>query len=137
MLVNPAYLIVLPIKNIAIVAREEGTTRDNVMTRINNRFLLIDTAGLKDPDDDFEAGIQDQITDAIESADLILLTLDSSNILTIKTSKLPKMRLSLKKRFYFLLNKSDLGESLPDEEFYASALNHPKLFASRPLLALG
>ena len=39
-------------KNIAIVAREEGTTRDNVLARIDNRFLLIDTAGLKDPDDD-------------------------------------------------------------------------------------
>ena len=65
-------------RNIAIVAREEGTTRDNVMARIDNRFLLIDTAGLKDPNDDFEAGIQDQIADAIESADLILLTLDSS-----------------------------------------------------------
>lgn len=35
-------------KNIAIVAREEGTTRDNVMARIDDRFLLIDTAGLKD-----------------------------------------------------------------------------------------
>lgn len=64
--------------NIAIVAREEGTTRDNVMAQIDNRFLLIDTAGLKDPDDDFEAGIQDQITDAIDSAELILMTLDSS-----------------------------------------------------------
>ena len=26
-------------KNIAIVAREEGTTRDNVIARIDNRFL--------------------------------------------------------------------------------------------------
>ena len=29
-------------KNIAIVAREEGTTRDNVMARIDDKFLLID-----------------------------------------------------------------------------------------------
>lgn len=65
-------------KNIAIVAREEGTTRDNVMARIDNRFVLIDTAGLKDPEDDFEANIQDQIVDAIDTADLICLTLDSS-----------------------------------------------------------
>ncbi|MBQ3432995.1 50S ribosome-binding GTPase, partial [Candidatus Saccharibacteria bacterium] len=34
-------------KNIAIVAREEGTTRDNVYAKIDNRFLLVDTAGLK------------------------------------------------------------------------------------------
>ncbi|MBR3263820.1 50S ribosome-binding GTPase, partial [Candidatus Saccharibacteria bacterium] len=32
-------------KNIAIVAREEGTTRDNVVARIDDSFLLIDTAG--------------------------------------------------------------------------------------------
>ena len=40
-------------KNIAIVAREEGTTRDNVMATIDDSFILIDTAGLKDPNDDF------------------------------------------------------------------------------------
>ena len=77
-------------RNIAIVAREEGTTRDNVMARIDNRFLLIDTAGLKDPNDDFEAGIQDQIADAIESADLILLTLDSSKYPDDKDKQIAK-----------------------------------------------
>ncbi len=104
-------------KNIAIVAREEGTTRDNVMARIDDRFLLIDTAGLKDPDDDFEAGIQDQIADAIESADLILLTLDSSKYLDDKDKQIAKNALKSRKPVFLLLNKSDLGESLPDEEF--------------------
>ena len=65
-------------KNIAIVAREEGTTRDNVVARIDDSFVLVDTAGLKDPTDDFEASIQEQIQDAIESADIILVTFDSS-----------------------------------------------------------
>ncbi len=32
-------------KNIAIVAREEGTTRDNVMATIDDALILIDTAG--------------------------------------------------------------------------------------------
>ena len=32
-------------KNIAIVAREEGPTRDNVIATIDDRFILIDTAG--------------------------------------------------------------------------------------------
>lgn len=104
-------------KNIAIVAREEGTTRDNVMARIDNRFLLIDTAGLKDPEDDFEAGIQDQIADAIDSADLILLTLDSSRYLDHKDKDIAKKALRSRKPVLLLLNKSDLGESLPDEEF--------------------
>ena len=77
-------------QNIAIVAREEGTTRDNVIAKIENKFLLIDTAGLKNPEDDFEASIQDQIEDAIDSADLILVTLDSSKYLTKKIRTSPK-----------------------------------------------
>ncbi len=104
-------------KNIAIVAREEGTTRDNVMARIDDRFLLIDTAGLKDPNDDFEAGIQDQIADAIASADLILLTLDSSKYPDDKDKQIAKNALRSRKPVLLLLNKSDLGESLPNEEF--------------------
>lgn len=104
-------------KNIAIVAREEGTTRDNVIARIDDRFLLIDTAGLKDPSDEFEAGIQDQIADAIDSADLILLTLDSSKYPSQDDRDIAKKALKSRKPVLLLLNKSDLGDSLPDAEF--------------------
>ena len=74
-------------KNIAIVAREEGTTRDNVSTTIDDSFILVDTAGLKDPTDDFEASIQDQILDAIDAADIILVVLDSSKYFDDKDKK--------------------------------------------------
>ena len=115
-------------KNIAIVAREEGTTRDNVLARIDDRFLLIDTAGLKDPDDDFEAGIQDQIADAIESAELILLTLDSSKYPDDKDKDIAKKALRSKKPVFLLLNKSDLGDSLPDEEFLRLGIKPTETF---------
>ena len=104
-------------KKLAIVAREEGTTRDNVSARIDNSFLLIDTAGLKNPEDSFEASIQDQISDAINSADLILLTLDSSLYPSEKDKRIAKMALKSKKPVFLVLNKSDLGNSLPSEEF--------------------
>lgn len=106
-------------KNIAIVAREEGTTRDNVVATIDNSFILIDTAGLKDPSDDFEASIQDQIQDAIESADVILVTLDSSKYFDHRDAKIAKDALRSGKPVYLVLNKCDLGESLPIEEFRA------------------
>ncbi len=106
-------------KNIAIVAREEGTTRDNVMARIDDQFILIDTAGLKDPTDDFEASIQDQIQDAIESADVILVTLDSTKYFDHKDAKIAKDALRSGKPVYLVLNKCDLGESLPITEFRA------------------
>lgn len=115
-------------KNIAIVAREEGTTRDNVMARIDDRFLLIDTAGLKDPSDDFEAGIQDQISDAIDSADLILLALDSSKYPDDKDKDIAKKALKSRKPILLLLNKSDLGNSLDGAEFLRLGIKPDQTF---------
>ena len=106
-------------KNIAIVAREEGTTRDNVMATIDDSFVLIDTAGLKDPSDDFEASIQDQIADAIEVADVVLVTLDSTKYFDHRDAKIAKDTLRSKKQVYLVLNKCDLAESLPLTEFRA------------------
>ncbi len=115
-------------KNIAIVAREEGTTRDNVIAKIDNRFLLIDTAGLKDPTDDFEANIQDQIEDAIESADLILLALDSAQYPDDKDKLIAKKALKSRKPVFLLLNKSDLGSSLDEHEFLRLGIKPEQTF---------
>lgn len=106
-------------KNIAIVAREEGTTRDNVITTIDDSFILIDTAGLKDPSDDFEASIQEQIADAIDSADVIMVTLDSSKYFDHRDARIAKDALRSGKPVLLALNKCDLGESLPITEFRA------------------
>ncbi len=115
-------------KNIAIVAREEGTTRDNVMATIDNSFVLIDTAGLKDPSDDFEASIQDQIQDAIETADIILVTLDSSKYPDYRDKDIAKNALKSRKPVYLVLNKTDLGESLPNEEFLRLGIKEKETF---------
>lgn len=104
-------------KNIAIVAREPGTTRDNVTTTIDNRFILIDTAGLKTPEDTFETSIQSQITDAILSADLIFLTLDASKYPGHQDKTIAKKALKSQKPVFLLLNKSDLRTTLPINEF--------------------
>lgn len=115
-------------KNIAIVAREEGTTRDNVMANIDDRFILIDTAGLKDPSDDFEASIQEQINDAIDTADVILVTLDSTKYFDHKDARIAKDALRSKKTVYLVLNKCDLGESLPMTEFRALGIAPENIF---------
>ena len=65
----------------AIVAREAGTTRDNVIGKASyqgREFWLVDTAGLKPAEDEFEASIQDQIAEAAETADVILVVLKGS-----------------------------------------------------------
>lgn len=106
-------------KNIAIVAREEGTTRDSVAARIDDRFLLVDTAGLKDPTDAFETSIQAQITEAIEAAAVILVVLDSTKYFDARDRKIVKEALKSQKPLFLVLNKNDLKDSLPLAEFRA------------------
>ena len=115
-------------KNIAIVAREAGTTRDNVIATIDNAFTLIDTAGLKNPEDDFEASIQDQIEDAIEVADLILVTIDSTKYPDFRDLEISRSALKSKKPVFLVLNKSDLKESLDSFEYLKFGIKETEIF---------
>ena len=124
-------------KNIAIVAREEGTTRDSVSAKINDDFLLIDTAGLKNPEDDFEATIQDQINEAIDAAELILLTIDSTTYPDDKDKRIAKSALKSKKPVLLLLNKSDKGESLPTAEFLRLGIKEENIIRTSATTGLG
>lgn len=104
----------------AIVAREAGTTRDNVLGRVeynHHNFWLVDTAGLKDPNDEFEANIQEQITEAADAADVILVVVDSSQYSSDQDKIVAKKALRSKKPVILVTNKADLKESLPNDEF--------------------
>lgn len=104
----------------AIVAKEAGTTRDNVLGKVmykTHEFWLVDTAGLKDPNDDFEASIQEQIQEAADAADVILVTVDSTQYVSDEDRLVAKKALKSKKPVILLLNKSDLAGSLPTDEF--------------------
>lgn len=114
----------------AIVAREAGTTRDNVVRKITidgavdaqpadhpHTFWLVDTAGLKTAEDEFEASIQDQIEEAADSADVILVMVDSTLYPSDRDRLIAKKALRSKKPVLLLLNKTDLKGSLPSDEF--------------------
>src|SRR5450759_3375259 len=104
----------------AIVAREAGTTRDNVLGRVdydNHSFWMVDTAGLKDPDDKFEESIQEQIVEAADSADVILVVVDSNQYPSDQDRLIAKKALKSKKPVVLLANKADLKGSLPIDEF--------------------
>ena len=115
-------------KNLAITAREAGTTRDNVFAKIDDSFLLVDTAGLLDPRDDFEASIQDQISDAINSAHLILVVLDSTKYPDQRDLSIIRDALKSKKPVFLILNKTDLKDSLPDSEFHKFGIKDDYIF---------
>ncbi|HSE29816.1 MAG TPA: ribosome biogenesis GTPase Der [Candidatus Saccharimonadales bacterium] len=104
----------------AVVAREAGTTRDKVVGIVEHNgqnFWLVDTAGLKDPSDEFEASIQEQITEATEAADLILVVVDSTIPPSDDDRSVAKKALKSRKPVILILNKVDKKESLPTEEF--------------------
>ena len=104
----------------AIVAREAGTTRDSVIGKVEHayhQFWLVDTAGLKDPNDEFEAGIQEQITEAADAADVILVVVDASEYPGDEDRMVAKKALKSKKPVILVTNKADLKTALPDKEF--------------------
>ena len=104
----------------AIVAREAGTTRDNVIGKASyqgREFWLVDTAGLKPAEDEFEASIQDQITEAAEAADVILVVVDSTKYPSDEDRRVAKTALKSRKPVILITNKVDLKGSLPDSEF--------------------
>ena len=57
----------------------EETVGGRAATNAHAEFWLIDTAGLKPAEDEFEATIQDQIADASAAADVILVMVDSTH----------------------------------------------------------
>ena len=104
----------------AIVAREAGTTRDNVLGKVEHQghqFWLVDTAGLKDPNDEFEAGIQDQIAEAADAADVILVVVDSTEFPGDEDRIVAKKALKSRKPVILVTNKADLKTALHDDEF--------------------
>ena len=97
-------------KQEAIVAREAGTTRDAVYRTVEfgaHHFWLVDTAGLKDPEDEFEATIQDQIEEAAAAADVIVVVVEAHTAISEEDRRVAKKALKSKKPVILVTNKAD------------------------------
>jgi len=94
----------------AIVAREAGTTRDSIMAKAEYKkqnFWLVDTAGIKDPEDEFEFTIQEQIAQAADSADVIWVVVEADTTITEDDRRVAKMALKSQKPVFLVINKTD------------------------------
>ena len=94
----------------AIVAKEAGTTRDSITAKASyngHDFWLIDTAGIKDAEDEFELTIQEQIAQASDSADVILVVVSADTQITEDDRRVAKMALKSKKEVILVVNKID------------------------------
>lgn len=104
----------------AIVAAEPGTTRDSLTAKATyegSDFWLVDTAGLKSAQDDFELSIQDQITEAAASADLILVLAENDVAPTEEDRRVAKLALKSRKPVILAVNKSDKATKVAPQEW--------------------
>lgn len=94
----------------AIVAREAGTTRDSIWAMADFRgqnFWLVDTAGIKEAEDDFEFTIQEQIQQAADSADVIWVVTEANGVIGDDERRVAKMALKTRKPVFLVVNKYD------------------------------
>lgn len=104
----------------AIVAREAGTTRDSIMAKADHKdrqFWLVDTAGIKDPEDEFEFTIQEQITQAADSADVIWVMVEADVAINEDDRRVAKMALKTQKPVFLIVNKIDRARGRDLTEF--------------------
>ena len=94
----------------AIVAKEAGTTRDSITAKANwgdHDFWMVDTAGMKDAEDDFEFTIQEQILQAADSADIIWVVVEADISITEEDRRVARMALKSRKPVFLVINKVD------------------------------
>ncbi len=104
----------------AVVAREAGTTRDAIASRLpwgGGEYWLVDTAGFKAAEDDFELSIQEQITEATAAADVIIVTIEAPAVLSDEDRKVAKLAHKSKKPLVLVVNKLDQVKN-PSEQDY-------------------
>lgn len=102
----------------AIVADEPGTTRDSIMAKANygdKDFWIVDTAGLKSAEDEFEFTIQEQIAQATDSADVIAVVVEAHLQVTEEDRRVAKMALKSKKEVILIVNKIDKAKDSSTE----------------------
>ncbi len=97
----------------AIVTDVRGTTRDlleETYVYKGVKFVLTDTAGLRDADDEVEKiGIQ-RAKQALNYADLVLVVLDNSN--ELEKQDIDILNSVYDKNYIVIVNKSDLNDKL-------------------------
>ena len=111
----------------AIISDEAGTTRDRQYGRClwcGKEFSLVDTGGwVRNSDDVFEEAICDQVTLALEEADVILFVVDAMNGLTDLDMEMASMLRRAKKPVLVVANKVDTYEmQYATAEFYSLGL---------------
>lgn len=113
----------------AIVSEEAGTTRDRHFARCEwqgRSFWLVDTGGLvEDSDLPMDVAIKRQVRQAIEEADLMLLTVDAKAGLHPSDARIVDLLRNSRKPWLLVANKVDDPKSTDFFEFYNLGAGEP------------
>jgi GTP-binding protein len=117
-------------KRIAIVEDLPGTTRDRIFANISQsgaEFTLVDTGGLEpEPDSSMAQGVNEQVTAAIDEADIIIFLVDVKDGVTNTDLEIADLLRLSQKPILLVANKAD-NERLETEaaEFFNLGLGEP------------
>lgn len=124
----------------AIVAQEAGTTRDSIWAKADyqgQQFWLIDTAGIKEAEDDFEFTIQEQIQQASDSADVIWVVTEADVPINDEDRRVAKMALKTKKPVFLVVNKRDKNPQATAEDYQRLGIKPIILTSTTQLKGIG
>ena len=114
----------------ALVADYPGLTRDRkygICVRYEKPFILIDTGGIVDEQDEIEAGMQSQTDYAIEEADFVLHLVDAHDGLLPEDQAIVSMLRKRNINFVMVVNKIDgVDANIAISDFHQ--VGAPKLY---------
>ncbi len=84
---------------------------------VRQDFWLVDTAGMKTAEDDFELTIQEQIMEAAAAADIILVVIEAHVTITEEDRRVAKLALKSKKPVILVVNKADKSRGAAPEDY--------------------
>lgn len=110
----------------ALVTPIPGTTRDSIEEYINIggiSLCLIDTAGIRETNDEIEQMGVERTKEYLSMAELVLMVLDSAEDLTSEDKAIITSLTDTP--LVFVINKSDLPKRLNEAELFLLSGNHP------------
>ncbi|HBI26346.1 MAG TPA: ribosome biogenesis GTPase Der, partial [Peptococcaceae bacterium] len=117
----------------AIVDDRPGVTRDRLYREVEwdrNTFTLIDTGGLFPDDPAFKAHIQEQVSIAIEEADVVVFVVDAQVGLAVEDEQVAQVLLKSNKNIIIAANKVDNFKNPDIYDFYKFGLGEPVAISS-------
>ncbi len=124
----------------AIVADRPGVTRDRLYRDVEwdgRSFTIVDTGGLFLEDEQFHEHVEEQVSMAIENADLVVFVVDAQVGVTVEDKHVAQLLLKSNKDVILAANKVDNFDQQDIYDYYQLGLGDPLPISSLHGLNIG